>query len=200
MPLTARHIAMAALLLAAGALTAQPDPKKSRVKEPDAKELKQKFQAEREEALKAKFPAEALARADELAKRGEAALAAGDAKAARYFRDARWQLPYLPANLPPNVARVFGESRMRHADRVNALSYSPDGTKLASASRDGTVKIWDLGNGRDLVTYRGHADQPDDGSKGTNVLKAGDVAFSPDGKVVASASGTQVHLWEPDTG
>lgn len=185
----------AAALLTVGILTAQTP-----VKQPDAKVLREKFKAEREDAVKAKFSPEALARADELAKRAEAALAAGDPKAARHFRDARWQVPYLPANLPPHVVRVLGESRMRHADRVNALSYSPDGTRLASASRDGTVKVWDLGNGRDLATYRGHAQQPDDPSKNTNVLKAGDVAFSPDGKVVASASGTQVHLWDPDTG
>ena len=198
--LASAAFAASAAFTLAGLSFAQPDPKTSAVKEPDAKALFEMFKAEREAAVKAKFAPESLARADELAKRGEAAVAAGDPKAARYFRDARWQVPHLPANLPPHVARVFGESRMRHADRVNALSYSPDGTKLASASRDGTVKVWDLGNGRDLATYRGHADQPDDPSKNTNVLKAGDVAFGPDGKVVASASGTQVHLWEPDTG
>ena len=196
--LPARTLVLAALVSLCGTLSARPD--KSAVKEPDAKALREKFRAEREEAVKSKFPADALARADDLAKRGEAAIAAGDPKAARYFRDARWLVPYLPANLPPNVVRVFGESRLRHADRVNAVSYSPDGTRLASASRDGTVKVWDLGNGRDLVTYRGHADQPDDMSKNTNVFKAGDVAFSPDGKLVASLFGTQVHLWEPDTG
>jgi WD40 repeat protein len=196
----ARRLTTLALVALCGALSAQPEPKMTASKEPDAKLLLEKFKAEREAAVKAKFTPESLARAVELVKRGEAALAAGDPKAARYFRDARWQVPYLPANLPPHVTRVFGESRMRHADRVNALSYSPDGTKLASASRDGTVKVWDLGNGRDLATYRGHAQQPGDLSANTNVFKAGDVAFSPDGKTVASASGTQVHLWEPDTG
>src|SRR5207248_9000319 len=149
MPSAARAAVLVALLagLLAPLASAQPD---------DAKALQQKFQAEREQSVKAKFPAEALARADELARRGEAALKADNPKAAaRYFRDARWQLPYLPAGLPEHVVRVFGESRMRHADRVNCLAYSPDGTRLASASRDGTVKVWDLGNGRELVTYRG---------------------------------------------
>ncbi|MBY0459910.1 MAG: WD40 repeat domain-containing protein, partial [Gemmataceae bacterium] len=94
---------------------------------------------------------------------------------------------------------------MRHADRVNALAYGADG-KLASASRDYTVKIWDLGNGREVVTYRGHADQTDDPTKGTpampstNPLGATDVAFHPTEKVVASSSGNQVHLWHPETG
>lgn len=168
----------------------------------DVKTLKERFQAEREAAVKAKFPPESLARPDDFAKRAEAALQAGDLKAAaRYFRDARWQIPYLPAGLPPHVTRVLGESRMRHAGRVNAIAYSPDGTKLASSSYDGTVKIWDLGNGRDLVTYRGHAEQADDPTQGTtNVLHVGDVAFAPDGKTIASAGGSQVHLWDPATG
>ena len=173
--------------------SAQPD---------DAKALQKKFLAERDQAMKAKFPPESLIRANDFAKRAEAALKENNAKgAARYYRDVRWQIPYLPVGLPPHVLRVFGESRMRHADRVNALDYSPDGTRLASASRDGTVKIWDLGNGRELASYRGHIDQPDDPTKNaTNVLGVTDVAFHPKENVVASSSGNQVHLWNPETG
>jgi WD40 repeat protein len=174
---------------------------------PDAKELLQRFQAERAEAVKAKFPADSLTRADELAKRAELALKANNEKAAaRYLRDARWQLPYLPAGLPKHVLLVFGESRMRHVGRVNAVDFSLDGTRLASSSADGTVKIWDLGNGREVTTYRGHIDQPDDPTKGgtqggTNVLGVADVAFHPkDPAVIASACGNQVHVWNPATG
>ncbi len=152
--------------------------------------------------MKAKFPPEAIAKADDLARRGEAALQADNSKAAaRYFRDARWQLPYLPAGLPEHVVRVLGESRLRHADRVNALSYSPDGLRLASCAKDGSVKIWDLGNGRELITYRGHTGQAGDPTAGTtNVLTVADVAFHPKEKIIASAAGNQVHLWDPETG
>src|SRR5215207_8912845 len=164
----------------------------------EVKVLKEKFRAEREQALKAKFPTDTFTKADELAKRAEAATKDENFKAAlRHLRDARWQLPYLPPGLPEHVTRVLGESRMRHADRVNALSYSPDGRFVASASRDGTAKVWDLGNGREVSTYRGHLDQPDDPTKAnTNVLGVTDVAFHPKKDVVASASGNQVHLWE----
>src|SRR5689334_8633216 len=105
------RVAALGLLLLAAPLPAQtPD---------EAKDQKAKFEAERAVAVKGKFPADALARADDAAGRGERALAAGEAKAAaRYFRDARWQVPYLPANLPPHVVRVFGETRLRHADWV----------------------------------------------------------------------------------
>ena len=127
---------------------------------PDAESLRDKFRAERDVALKAKFPPETLARADDLAKRGEAALEERPQGRGAILPRRAWQLPYLPAGLPDHVVRVFGESRMRHADRVNALSYSPDGMRLASASRDGTAKVWDLETGREIATYRGHLDQP----------------------------------------
>ena len=184
-----------------------PSGRAQPVKQPSAKDLLGKFQAEREQALKAKFPLSSLARADDLAKRAAAALKADHEKAAiRYLRDARWQLPYLPAGLPPHVLRVLGESRMRHVGRVNAVAFSLDGTRLASASKDGTVKIWDLGNGREVVTYLGHLDQPDDPTRGgstggTNVLGAADVAFHPkDANIIVSACGNQVHVWNPATG
>lgn len=175
------------------------------VAQPGADEVKpaqEKFKAEREQALKAKFPPDTLAKADELAQRAEAALKDENYKAAlRHLRDARWQLPYLPPGLPDHVTRVLGESRMRHADRVNALVFSPDGRHVASASKDGTAKVWDLGNGREISTYRGHVDQPDDPTRGaTNVFSVADIAFHPKEAVVATASGNQVHLWNPTTG
>ncbi len=165
--------------------------------------FRDQFLAERAQAVKAKFPRESFQKADELAQRAEAAVKANNLKAAlRYWRDARWQLPYLPAGLPEHVTRVLGESRMRQAARINALSFSPDGRYVASACRDDTVKIWDLSNGREVVTYRGHVDQPDDPTKkGTNVLGVTDVAFHPtDPKRIFSASGNQVHSWDPATG
>lgn len=200
MSLPVRLVAL--LILVAGVsvpLAAQPPGEPTAA---DAKALRDKFQAEREQAIKAKFPAETLGRADDLVKRADAALKTDNFKAAlRHLRDARWQLPYLPPGLPANVTRVLGESRMRHADRVNALAYSPDNNLVASASRDGTVKVWDLGNGREVATYRGHVDQPDDPTKsGSNVLGATDVAFHPKEKEIASASGNQVHIWDPATG
>ncbi|MFO0851902.1 MAG: WD40 repeat domain-containing protein [Gemmataceae bacterium] len=164
-------------------------------------DLRVKFDAERAEAAKA-FSAAELAAADDLAAQAADALKqANPTAAARLLRDARWLLPYRPADLPPHVRRVFGQARLRHADRVNALAYSPDGSLLASASRDGTVKLWDLGNGRERLTYRGHADTPAevDGER-TNVLRVAAVAFAPDGRAVASAGGPDVHLWEPTTG
>ena len=76
----------------------------------DVKALKEKFQTERDQAIKAKFPADTLKRADELLKRAEAAAQDENFKAAlRHLRDARWQLPYLPPGLPEHVTRVLGE-------------------------------------------------------------------------------------------
>ncbi len=171
------------------------------------KAVTEAFRTEREAALKAQFSADSLARADDLARRAEVAIKEGNPRAAiRYYREARWRLPYLPVNLPPHVIRVLGESRMRHgSDRANpgvyAIAYSPDGATLVSAARDFTAKIWDLGNGRELVTYRGHASQPEATSKdSTSVLGVSGVAYHPNGKMVASAAGSQVHLWDPATG
>ncbi|QDU20257.1 WD40 repeat domain-containing protein [Urbifossiella limnaea] len=184
-----------ALAVIAGALVtaarAQPDP------EPAA--LAERFAAERAAADKAGFPAGRLAPADDLAAKAAAALKAGNGRgAARYYRDARWQLPFLPAGLPPHVTRVLGESRVRHADHVNSLAYRRDGAVLASASKDGTVRLWDLGNGRELLTYRGHADA--DAPRGADVFKVAGVDFAPDGKTVASVGGKELHLWDAATG
>ncbi len=165
-----------------------------------AKDYLAKFRTERAESAKA-FPAAELAPADALAERAEAALKDGNATAAlRLVRDARWQVPFLPPNLPPHVSRVLGVSRLRHGDRVNAIAYSPDGQRIASASKDGTVKVWDLGNGRELLTYRGHFDDDEPVTEKVNVMRVPGVAFAPDGKTVASSGRRDIHIWDATTG
>lgn len=174
---------------------AQDEPKAS-----DVQALIALFKTEREDAAKS-FSVGELKAADETAAKAETALADGNtAAAARLVKDARWLLPFKPAGLPKNVSRVIGSARLRHADRVNALAYSPDGNRLASASRDGTVRVWDLGNGREVVAYRGHAEAGGDKAEDTNVFRVAGLTFSPDGKRIASSGGPEIHIWDAATG
>ncbi len=67
---------------------------------------------------------------------------------------------------------------------MNCCAFSPDGELLASASTDGTVKLWAAASGGELATLTGHTDS-------VNCC-----AFSPDGKELATASGDKsVKLW-----
>src|SRR5262245_52136925 len=104
----------------------------------DVKALQKKYKAERDIAANQKFPPQSLELADQLAKRAQTSLESNSFReAARLIREARWQIPYLPADLPQGVSRVFGNTRMRHGDWVNVVVFNPDGTQLASCSRDG---------------------------------------------------------------
>ena len=76
-----------------------------------------------------------------------------------------------------------------HTQEIYGVCYTPDGTRLASASADKTVRIWDATTGQHLLTIKGHTS----GVYGLN--------FSPDGKHLASASlDKTVKLWDASTG
>ena len=76
-----------------------------------------------------------------------------------------------------------------HTGWVPALAVAPDGTWLATASDDGTVRIWDPATGQTRHTLTGHTDG----------VRA--VAVAPDGTWLATAGddGT-VRIWDPPTG
>jgi WD40 repeat protein/serine/threonine protein kinase len=72
-----------------------------------------------------------------------------------------------------------------HVLPVYAIVWSPDGKRIASASNDGTVHVWDAATGQRFFRYRGHQ-----GSVNA-------VAWSPDGKYIASASSDRtVQVWD----
>ncbi|WP_246275813.1 WD40 repeat domain-containing protein, partial [Brasilonema bromeliae] len=63
------------------------------------------------------------------------------------------------------------------------------GTKIASASSDQTVKLWDVSSGKELKTLQGHS------------AEVRSVSFSPDSKTIASASSDKtVKLWDTSSG
>ena len=44
-----------------------------------------------------------------------------------------------------------------HSESVDALSYLPDGSRLASGSDDNTVRLWDGATGVPIATLEGHS-------------------------------------------
>src|SRR5262245_20752575 len=100
--------------------SAQPGKEKPAQLTPDAvKAIQKQYLTERaaaeKDGLTKKFSPEWYERAASLAKQGAAALKANRLIEARdSFRRARWSLPSLPASLPPHVARILGDGRLRH--------------------------------------------------------------------------------------
>ena len=79
-------------------------------------------------------------------------------------------LPRVVLNLDWRLAFRAGESGVRSA------AFSPDGTRIVTASNDKTARVWDAATAKEIAVLRGHED---------SVLSA---AFSPDGTRIVTAS------------
>jgi WD40 repeat protein/transcriptional regulator with XRE-family HTH domain len=71
-------------------------------------------------------------------------------------------------------------------DAITVL-FSPDGTRLAAASIDGVIRIYDSVTGKMRIEF-------------TSATPLSQIAFSPDGKRLASANNPGAHVWDVLTG
>jgi hypothetical protein len=76
-----------------------------------------------------------------------------------------------------------------HSNWVRSVAWSPDGTKIATASDDNTARVWSSSSGSTLLTLTGHS---------SGVWS---VAWSPDGTKIATASiDNTARVWSSSSG
>ncbi|MFF5227730.1 pentapeptide repeat-containing protein [Dactylosporangium sp. NPDC000521] len=95
--------------------------------------------------------------------------------------------------LPSEQSRLSGITTPRvatgHTGSVNAVAWSPDGTRLATGSGDRSVRVWDAVTGIQQVQLAGHTDW------------VRSVVWSPDGTRVATGSDDRsVRVWDAMSG
>ncbi len=85
-----------------------------------------------------------------------------------------------------------------HLKYIDEIVFSPDGQTIASASADNTIKLWNVKRGILIRTLTGHSYSIVSESVMSGVIS---VAFSPDGKILASgAYDNTIKLWDMATG
>ena len=76
-----------------------------------------------------------------------------------------------------------------HTDYVESAVFSPDGTKILTASWDKTARLWDSSSGALIHSLEGHTDY------------VNSAVFSPDGtKILTASDDKTARLWESSSG
>ena len=136
-----------------------------------------------------------------------------------------WEFRHLIASSDESLLTLEG-----HEAGIADLAFSPSGKRLATASRDGSARIWDASSGAPVATLIGHKDQltcvgwsPDESRIVTSsmdntarvwsVEKSSEIlrleghqdfvygcSFSPDGRSIATGSREAIHIWNAADG
>ncbi|MEM6450653.1 MAG: caspase family protein [Cyanobacteria bacterium P01_D01_bin.105] len=102
-----------------------------------------------------------------------------------------WSLTDTALKQTPNRTPSRSPSRVieAHSALVTAVAFSPDGTTLATASRDGLIKLWNISNGGLIRTLSGHQGW------------ANTVSWHPDGQQLASGGeDKKLKVWDTASG
>lgn len=92
--------------------------------------------------------------------------------------------PVVEQNWSPCLQTFEG-----HSGSVRSVAFSPDGSRIVSASDDGTIRIWEAKSGKEVRKLEGHS----------NWVRS--VAFSPDSSRIVSASDDRtIRIWEAASG
>lgn len=85
----------------------------------------------------------------------------------------------------------FGNDDVRHSDTIDGIDFSPDGTLVASGSRDDRLIIWDIETGEPLTIIEAETDVTG-------------IDFSADGQFILGGGGPDVNfslrVWSVETG
>ena len=76
-----------------------------------------------------------------------------------------------------------------HEGMITSAAFSPDGTRIVTASWDDTARIWDANTGKEIKILEGH--------KGM----VNSAAFSPDGtRIITASDDKTARIWDANTG
>ena len=112
-----------------------------------------------------------------------------------------------------------------HTEGIDSINFMSDGSTLVSGSYDGTIRFWNTNTGKQLKPYSGMsavispkgnkvAGHLEDGSIQIWNIYSGDILrtintpyktveiikFSPDGRILTSSDGIDIHFWNIETG